>query len=365
MNLTIERGPALSALSRVVGVVERRGVIPILSNVALSTADGRLSMRATDLEMEAIESVSAQISGEGEIGIPADKFHDIVRNADPLADIALSTGDEDPRVRVSSGRSNFRLPAMSVDDFPKFRSETMGAPFAMPAAVLANMLNRVSWAFDPTDKISAKGCVFLAAIGDELHTVATNGKVVALRSIEKPAGAEIAALLPGKLALHIAKWLSGVEGDVEISTSESLIRISNGSSTLTSKLDGAPKYFDYQRFLLRTGKLSAVTDQDALSMALRRVLGVLDDKVKTVRLSFSEGSIAITTRGQSDGADEIACDYEGPEASVMIKGADLQNALASLTGDRVRLGFSNGSDPVVIDAPSDAGFVSNAGQMRA
>src|SRR5437879_10697129 len=98
MNLVIERGPALSALSRITGVAGHKNIIPILSNVALKAEGGSLTMRATDLEMEVMETFLAQVADFGEISVPADKLHDIVRNADVGAQIDLKQNEEGTRV---------------------------------------------------------------------------------------------------------------------------------------------------------------------------------------------------------------------------------------------------------------------------
>ena len=47
MKLTIERAALFRSLGHVQSIVERRNTIPILSNVLLSTNDGRLGLTAT------------------------------------------------------------------------------------------------------------------------------------------------------------------------------------------------------------------------------------------------------------------------------------------------------------------------------
>jgi DNA polymerase-3 subunit beta len=65
MKLTIERAALLRALAHVQSVVERRNTIPILSNVMIRAGKGRLALSATDMDLEIVETVEAQITGEG------------------------------------------------------------------------------------------------------------------------------------------------------------------------------------------------------------------------------------------------------------------------------------------------------------
>lgn len=392
MNLTIERGPALAALSRVVGVVERRHIIPILANVVLTTTDGRLFMRATDLEMEAIESVEAMVSDAGETTIPADKLHDIVRSADPGAQIKVFNEATDPRLKVRSGRSNFSVPCMSAESFPKFTSDGLGEAFSMPAKVFAGMLARAKWAANTSKGSTIDGCVYLATVGDQIHAVAATQSAISLVREPIPAGARLATLLPMKLVDQFIRWLGEADGDVSISAADwgtadrdadwitqRLIRVSHASGQITGKLYDHPRYLDYARVVQETHELALRTDQDALKAAIRRALIMADAKSHAVRLTAAGGALTIQARNDQagEGADEIAAEYEGPDVSFLLTAAHLEAALSHLRGDVVELCFapapvkkSNGSVDArsittIIRAPSDPSIIVNLAQPRA
>jgi hypothetical protein len=71
MKVTLERAALLKSLGHVHRVVERRNTIPILANVLLQAADGRLKLKATDLDLEVTESVAADIGQAGATTLPA------------------------------------------------------------------------------------------------------------------------------------------------------------------------------------------------------------------------------------------------------------------------------------------------------
>lgn len=52
MKFSIDRESLLNALQLVVGVVERRQTLPVLSNVLVVAEEGRLEFTGTDLEVE-------------------------------------------------------------------------------------------------------------------------------------------------------------------------------------------------------------------------------------------------------------------------------------------------------------------------
>jgi len=72
--MTVERERLLAPLQAVIGVVERRQTMPVLANVLLAVSDGRLSITATDLEVELVATTDVTIQQAGDITVPAGSF---------------------------------------------------------------------------------------------------------------------------------------------------------------------------------------------------------------------------------------------------------------------------------------------------
>ncbi len=89
MRLSIDKPSLSRALAHVASVVERRNTIPILSNVLLAIGNNELTLTATDLDMEIVETVPATAKGEGSTTVPAHMLHDIVRKLPEGSDIEL------------------------------------------------------------------------------------------------------------------------------------------------------------------------------------------------------------------------------------------------------------------------------------
>ena len=67
MKLTATREEILAPVQNVIGVVERRQTMPVLSNVLLTARDGKLSVTGTDLEVELVSSISLKVAAQGEM----------------------------------------------------------------------------------------------------------------------------------------------------------------------------------------------------------------------------------------------------------------------------------------------------------
>ena len=81
MKFRIARDEILKPLQQVVGIVERRQTLAVLSNILFVVEGNTLSMTGTDVEIELISKTGLGGDVEaGETTIPAKKLFDICSN---------------------------------------------------------------------------------------------------------------------------------------------------------------------------------------------------------------------------------------------------------------------------------------------
>src|SRR5665213_3743830 len=90
MRVTLEKSAFLKALNHVQSVVERRNTIPILSNVMVQAKGNEIKLTATDLDLEIVESVAAEVLQAGAATMPAHMLYDIVRKLPDGAQLELN-----------------------------------------------------------------------------------------------------------------------------------------------------------------------------------------------------------------------------------------------------------------------------------
>src|SRR6195952_5962618 len=112
MKVTVERNALLKSLGHVHRVVERRNTYPILANVLMKAADGKVDLRATDLDIEITESVPAMVSTAGTTTVPAHTLYEIVRKLSDGAEVRLETEGAE-QMLLPSGRPRFHLACLS------------------------------------------------------------------------------------------------------------------------------------------------------------------------------------------------------------------------------------------------------------
>lgn len=117
-------------------VTERRNTIPILSNVAFMVdLPGRVTMTATDLDNFASVELAAEVETPGDFTADAGALAEIVAKLSKTnkgGRVCFEHGEN--RLRVYSGRNEYKLPCLPIDDFPAMAlSDPTPLAFTVPA----------------------------------------------------------------------------------------------------------------------------------------------------------------------------------------------------------------------------------------
>ena len=168
MKVSIERAALLKAMSRAQGVVERRTTIPILSNVLIEGEGDKVSFRATDLDIEIIETLDAVVEQAGATTLPAHTLHEIARKLPDGAMISLTEEPGEGRLQVAAGRAQFTLPTLPKEDFPIMASAEYDVSYAVTAPILRRLFEKANFAISTEETRYYLNGVYL-------HTVEEDG----------------------------------------------------------------------------------------------------------------------------------------------------------------------------------------------
>ena len=147
MKINVERGAFLKALNHVQSVVERRNPIPILSNVLIEAGKSELKLTATDLDIEIVEALPADVLRSGSATAPAHMLYDIVRKLPDGAQVqAELLSSEGGRLAVSAGASRFELSCLPREDFPQMAAGALPHKFRLAAADLKRIISKTRFA---------------------------------------------------------------------------------------------------------------------------------------------------------------------------------------------------------------------------
>lgn len=355
MRATVERSHLLKSLSHVHRVVERRNTIPILSNVLLSADGSNLTVKATDLDIEVIETVPADIGQPGATTVPAHILYDIIRKLPDGAEVSLDTGDG-AQLALRSGRSNFTLQVLPDSDFPDLTTGEFPSRFSLPAAELKKLIDRTQFAISTEETRYYLNGIYLHAVkvGDRplLRAVATDGHRLAQAQMDAPAGAEhmTGIIIPRKTVGEIQKLVEEPEANVDIEVSETKIRITIGPVVLTSKLiDGT--FPDYVRVIPQGNDKTMKVDRAEFASAVDRVSTISSERGRAVKLGLSDGKMVLAVNNPDSGSatEELGVDYSSDAIEIGFNSRYLLDVAGQLETGTAEFHFADSGSPTLIN----------------
>jgi len=183
VRLKIAKENLLNVLSHVVGAVERRHTLNILSNVKVQVTEQALTITGSDLEVELVASTPLAEGAclqAGETTVPARKLMDICKSLPSAALIDLQI-TEDMRCILKSGNSRFVLGTLPAEDYPLLNTEnTQGTQVTVTQRELKRLFEKTSFAMAVQDVRFYLTGTLLEIDQNQLRAVTTDGHRLAL-----------------------------------------------------------------------------------------------------------------------------------------------------------------------------------------
>jgi DNA polymerase-3 subunit beta len=355
MKATIERATLLRCLSHVQSVVERRNTIPILSNVLIEAGqDGTLKVMATDLDLQVVEHMQAvSVEAPGAITVSAHLLFDIARKLPDGSQVSLQTADN--RMVVKAGRSRFQLPTLPRDDFPVIVEGDLPTSFELPAATLAQLIDRTRFAISTEETRYYLNGIFLHVTEDDLKAAATDGHRLARFTIAKPEGSDGMpdVIVPRKCVAELRKLLEeALDAVVLVDLSASKIRFTLGGENgvvLTSKLiDGT--FPDYSRVIPTGNDKLLRLDPKSFWQGVDRVATIATEKTRAVKMALDKDRVTLSVTSPDNGtaAEELPADYGSDGFEIGFNANYLKDILGQIEGDTVELHLADAGAPTLI-----------------
>ena len=352
-----ERNTLLSSLTAVVGVVERRHTLPILSNLLLEKKGSKLTLLATDLELQISTQQEVEAGEDFAITIAARKLFDIVRALPDSAKVKLDS--KDSQVVVSAGKARFTLQTLPAADFPRVETGAgLGAVISLPQKTLKRLLQLVQFAMASQDIRYYLNGMLLVLEGKQLRVVATDGHRLSYAETQLEAEAEAReVIIPRKTVVELSKLLGDVDDPVELRIGANQVTITlPGTELVTKVVDG--KFPDYQRVIPVNQPRHLKANRQNVMQALQRAAILSNEKFRGVRLVMSENTLGIVCNNneQEEAADEIEVSYNGEPLDVGFNVTYLLDGLGAVNSEEIMLSLADANSSMLLTSEGEAGF---------
>jgi DNA polymerase-3 subunit beta len=359
MKLSAARDVLLKPLQAVIGVVERRQTMPILSNVLLVAKDGELAVTATDLEVELVAQAEVTVVDGGEITVSGRKLLDICRALPEGSDIDMSVSGE--KLVVRSGRSKFSLVTLPAAEFPSIEDIKAGQTIEVDQETLGRLIEKTHFSMAQQDVRYYLNGMLLETGGKFLRAVATDGHRLAMCEAELDGASldEQQVIVPRKGVLELQRLMSG-EGSLNIELGPNHVRIQLEGIRFTSKLiDG--RFPEYDRVIPKESSNELSADRESFKAALQRTAILSNEKYRGIRLIIRDSGVVMQAHNpeQEEAEEELEVQYSGEDIEIGFNVNYLLDALGAVSGDDVTLSVLDGNSSCLIRQPGrdDCKFV--------
>lgn len=371
MKLSIERSTLLKAVAQAQSVVERRNTIPILANVLIEAEGEHVLFRATDLDVEVVDKVLAQVERAGATTVSATTLHEIVRKLPDGALVTLTADAAAGRLTVEAGRSNFSLATLPKEDFPVMASSEYTSSFAAPATVLRRLFDKSKFAISTEEtRYYLNGVYMHIADGEEgqaLRCVATDGHRLARIDAAMPEGAAgmPGVIVPRKTVGELRKLLEDDDMEIAVSVSETKVRFATPDITLTSKvIDGT--FPDYTRVIPQANTRRLEVDATEFAKAVDRVATVSSERSRAVKMQLDEDRLILSVNAPDSGAaeEELAVAYGDEKLEIGFNAKYLLEIASQVDRENAVFMFNSSGDPTLMREGTDTSAVYVVMPMR-
>ncbi len=364
MELTFEKDDLLHSLQVLQGVASGRTTLPILSNVLIQAADGKIECVATDLEVGIKIKVEGVIQEDGAITVSAKKLADIVKELPADKTIHLATTAND-RVEITCGDGVYKIIGLPDEEFPQLPSVD-GHSLTITGETLRAVLRRTEFAAATEDVRYFLNGLYFNFLPDRTEVVATDAIRLALAHcdpFQPPENVE-GFIVPLKAIKEIERTFAESD-EVQISIFENQILFADEKATLTTRLVEGD-YPPYQKIIPDSTVDRAVVSKEQLLHATRRVALLSNPKNYAIRLEIDTEQIQVSAKTPELGEahETLPVEFGTGRVQMGIDARLLIETLTHIEAESVGIEFTGAVAPVAFKPIGEEGHICLIHPMR-
>jgi len=319
MRLKIDRETLMKGVGRTLGVVDRRGTMPILANFLLQTDENRVLISATDLEVSFRGFYPAEVLEHGALTVQAHYFYNLIKEL-PGETLDL-TGTDSSNLKIAEGDARYQLHGLPADQFPPVPEITDQELVQVESHMVKDMIEKTIFSVSADDLQYHLSSIFWERVGfpkggpeveqsqeeDEasaepaldywLRLISTDGHRLTL--IERPLAEsgqfaiEKGILIPRKGMAEVIRFLAEEE-HVSLGLGKQSLALKADDKYLFIRLLLDKKFPDYRRIIPPTFTHRFAINRKLFFETIRRISLLSTERFKGVILKIFPDHLEVT-----------------------------------------------------------------------
>ena len=359
MHLKLSTAAFFEELQTAARVASTRSAVQALSGVQLHAGDDGCELRATDMEVGLRLPLTAEVQTPGDVVLPARLLLDVVRSL-PGAEVTLELRVAEQDVEIVSDTATFRLRTLRNEDFPHLPAPGGEGAITLAAEPFIDTVTRVSRSASRDDTRPVLTGILVSASDHELRMVATDSYRLSVKTtrLSEALAVPLEANVPARALGEVVRIAQQSEAEtIAINRTENQIVFTLGGAVLSSRLiDG--QFPNYRQLLPESVEHELRLASAELTDVVRRI-SLLAQKNAPLRLSFSEGTLAVSaqTPDVGEASEAIPVPYHGEPFEIGFNPEFLRDGLESIDSDELVLKLISPLRPGLIESPDSGDFV--------
>jgi DNA polymerase-3 subunit beta len=355
MKLQVKQENLAKALSSVARVANSRNTLPILSNVLLKTANNRLNVSATNLDIAITHFVGSKIEKDGAITVPARLMQDFVSS---LPNNVLSLELTENRLKISTDQYQSAINGILADEFPVMPAISQGVSLKLPAKDFKKALSQVVFSASNDDSRPVLTGVYFHNATGEVVVAATDSYRLAEAKLAKNKAA-LNFLVPSTAAADLQRIIADSDKEVSVTHDDQQVLFEVGNASLVARLIEG-NYPDYRKLIptkfatvARLGREDFINIAKVSSLFARESAGSITIKADKSDKEVSINAVA-SQLGENTARAKASVTGSG---EVTLNSRYLIEALNAFNTEQIEFCFNGKLEPCILRSSSEPGYL--------
>lgn len=351
-------------LSRVSRAVASRSTLPVLSNVLLSTDNGRLKIAATDMAVGVTTWIEASIEEEGALTVDARLLGEFV-NTLPAGEVSMVADAVRMSLTVQSGRDKATINGLDAEDFPVLPSVNgNGFSVEIDAQLMRESISMVEFSAATDESRPVLAGVLTRFDGNTMTLASADGFRMAVIDQELSTSVEERQdlIIPARAYREFARIIGDYDGTIRLSLTvnrSQLVARVGDTEWVSSLIDGT--FPDVKQIVPKEVSTRVDVGRESLLKAVRRSSFFARENNDVIYLTIQPGAdeltpgnieISATAAERGNSQSFVDASVTGTEMRVAFNSHYLTDVLGVLRSGQVMIGL-NGPNAAGIVRSSD------------